>query len=344
MTEEAINPSQKLVETTNKLIEARDSDFFLYAGEITIQGYDVVCDQLERLGGHKRTNAGLFLNTLGGDPHAAYRIARALGHHYKHLTLYVFGSCKSAGTLMALGFDELVIGDRGELGPMDVQLANRAEILEYNSGLDMIQAMDWLQRHAKDSFKDFLKDMRIKERLNTKFASDTARELTQGLFSGLYAKMDPVRLGHVRRTMLITEAYGMRLNKRSEILRSDGALHSLVYNYPTHDFVIDRAEARDAIFVKDQVRAPDPYEQFIGNLLLAMHPGVVRELEFLHLRQAMEDDSEANSSEAPSPPIEVPKPAKRKAAPRKKRSNTGNGAADAPVQSKEDGNPPPVQQ
>lgn len=343
MTNETINPSQKLVETADKLIEARDADLFLYAGELTMDGYDEVCNQLEQLVTRKRTNAGLFLNTPGGDPNAAYRIARALGHHYKHLTLYVFGLCKSAGTMVALGFDEIVMGDRGELGPLDVQVANRAELLEYNSGLDMIQAMDWLQRHAKDSFKDFLKDMRFKERLSTKFASDTARELTQGLFSGLYAKMDPVRLGHVRRTMLITQAYGMRLNKRSEILRSKEALHSLIYNYPTHEFVIDRAEARDSIFVKEKVRAPEKHEQFIGDVLATMRPGLTRDFDFLHLRQALGDDVSVGQVEAlATVRTSTPESSTSNPVPRQKRSRKGNGAAAQPVHSNEDVVIPPV--
>jgi hypothetical protein len=279
----ALDPSTKLGDAARHIIERDDIDLLFYAGEITRQGYTLLCDKIETLGTDKRRHAGLFLNTLGGDPHAAYRIARALGHHYEQLTLYVFGACKSAGTLMAIGFNTVVIGNRGELGPMDVQLANREEILEYNSGLDMIQAMDWLQRHAKDSFKDFLADMRHKERLNTKFASETARQLTQGLFSGLYAHMDPVRLGYVQRTMLITEAYGERLNSRSSILQSQEALHNLVYEYPTHDFVIDRSEAREVLFNNDQVRCPDSHENALGLVLAQLNPGLSRNIEIRHL-------------------------------------------------------------
>lgn len=281
---------QKLWEAANQIVDTLDADLFFYAGEISRSGYDNVSELLNGIGSNRKKNCGLFLNTLGGDPHAAYRIARAFGHHYDQMTLYVFGPCKSAGTLLSIGFNNIVIGDSGELGPMDVQLANREEILEYNSGLDMIQAMTWLQRHAKDSFKDFLKDMRHKERLNTKFASDTARQLTQGLFSGLYAHMDPVRLGYVQRTMLITEAYGQRLNTRSNILGSDQSLHRLVYEYPTHDFVIDRSEARTALFRKDRVLSPNEHERVIGCVLYRMNPGF-RGVEVIHLNEALKPES-----------------------------------------------------
>jgi hypothetical protein len=301
----------KLSDAIAELAAEKDADLIFYAGEIRREGYDRISDMLEALGSQRKRNAGLFLNTYGGDPHAAYRIARALGHHYDQLTLYIFGPCKSAGTLMAMGFNTIVIGNRGELGPMDIQLANREEILEYNSALDMIQAMSWLQKHAKTSFKDFLADMRHKERLNTKFASETARQLTQGLFSGLYAHMDPVRLGYVQRAMLITEAYGLRLNERSKVLQSRDALHTLVYDYPTHDFVIDRSEAKRVLFNRDQVLCPTIHEDAIGRVLYELHPGSRRDIDLVHLNVALA--STPNTDTAPSKaPEKTPKRRNRK--------------------------------
>jgi ClpP class serine protease len=41
----------------------------------------------------------------------------------------VSGYCKSAGTLIALGANELAFGEHGELGPLDVQIAKRDEVL-----------------------------------------------------------------------------------------------------------------------------------------------------------------------------------------------------------------------
>lgn len=57
-----------------------------------------------------------------GDPNAGYRIGRALQHNYDDVTLLVVGPCKSAGTLIAIAANKLVIGDMGELGPLDIQL------------------------------------------------------------------------------------------------------------------------------------------------------------------------------------------------------------------------------
>ena len=59
----------------------------------------------------RRTNVILFLVTEGGDADAAYRIARCLQENYTRFTFICSGYCKSAGTLVALGAHEVVIGD-----------------------------------------------------------------------------------------------------------------------------------------------------------------------------------------------------------------------------------------
>jgi len=279
----------KVNDLAEQIANKLDASLYLYAGEIGPHGYESVCRELESNGKTRRPNAALFLNTYGGDAHTAYRIARAFGHHHKRLTLYVFGDCKSAGTLLALGFDELVIGDRGELGPMDVQMASKEELYEYNSGLDMIQAMDFLQRHAKDAFHAFLRDIRLNTRLGTRSAGEMARQLTQGLFSGMYSQLDPVRLGHVQRTMRITHAYGKRLIERSSALRSPDALEDLVYRYPSHGFVIDRKEAKCRLFAENVVRAPDQGENFLGDLLYTFYPAEPSKPEFLSIERLLAD-------------------------------------------------------
>jgi ClpP class serine protease len=99
----------------------------------------------------------LFMATHGGDPSAAYRIARAIQHAYKtreqdptkrgQFSIAVDTVCKSAGTLICLGATQLFMTDDAELGPIDVQLRKPEEIGERTSGLTPVQAMDTLPRH-----------------------------------------------------------------------------------------------------------------------------------------------------------------------------------------------------
>lgn len=55
----------------------------------------------------RRPNLILLLVTEGGDPDAAYRIARTLQNRYERFSCLISGYCKSAGTLLLLGAHEL---------------------------------------------------------------------------------------------------------------------------------------------------------------------------------------------------------------------------------------------
>ncbi len=76
----------------------------------------------------------LMLSTFGGDPDAAYRIARCLRRRYTRVSAMISGFCKSAGTLLLLGADDLVFTEHGELGPLDVQYWKQDELEEMGSG------------------------------------------------------------------------------------------------------------------------------------------------------------------------------------------------------------------
>jgi len=76
----------------------------------------------------------LILVTTGGLADEAYRCARTLQSSYENVTVCVAGWCKSAGTLLAIGGHSLIMGPRGELGPLDVQITKRDELFDRDSG------------------------------------------------------------------------------------------------------------------------------------------------------------------------------------------------------------------
>lgn len=183
----------------------------------------------------------LYLTTNGGDPDGAFRIARCLRHHYTHLRIVIPSYCKSAGTLIAIVADELAIGDLGELGPLDIQVPKDSELAGRSSGLDIIQAMNAAREHTQRAFKEALIDIRG-ARLSTKLAGEFATKIAVGVAAPLYAQIDPIRLAEMQRAMRIAYEYGKRLNEYTNSL-ANGALASLVADYPAHGFVIDRKEA-----------------------------------------------------------------------------------------------------
>jgi hypothetical protein len=191
---------------------------------------------------HKR--AVVVLTTYGGDPHGGYRVARCLRNHYEHVRLLVPSFCKSAGTLIAIGANEIAIGDLGELGPLDIQVLKPGEMLQRGSGLDATQALQQCLQHAQQAFVSAFTNARQGLKLPQKLAGEVASELASGLLAPLYSQIDPLRLGEMQRAMAITLEYGMRLDGHSSNLKA-GALNRLVVAYPAHEFVIDRKEARE---------------------------------------------------------------------------------------------------
>jgi hypothetical protein len=246
--------------------EKNDTDVILYVGPIDMRGYSALTEALKNRS--KKTNILLYLITSGGDPNAGYRIARAIGHHYgtDNFRVAVPVQCKSAGTLICVGANSIVMFDKGELGPLDVQIQKRDEIFEQSSGLDILRGMKYLRTEALETFREYLIDINAGSGLSSKTASEIASKLVIGLFEPMYAQIDPIRLGELNAALAIAEEYGTRLSDKSKSLKS-GALNKLINSYPTHGFVIDRAEARNFF---NKVDAPSDFEKRISEIAISV--------------------------------------------------------------------------
>lgn len=241
--------------------EALDADVFFYNGPIDEDSglYSAFIDEIPIP--RKRPNALLILLTMGGDPDEAYRIARLLRHHYASFKLYVPNMCKSAGTLIATGADELVIAERGELGPLDVQLLKRDEIAARYSGLTIQETLTKLEEAALRSCEQFFLNLIIGSggSITLKTATEVATNMTTGLFAPLYGQVDPMLLGETERAMRIGLAYGKRLIELGKNL-TENRLKDLISEYPSHGFVINYSEAKTLF---NRVREPSDEEQGI---------------------------------------------------------------------------------
>jgi hypothetical protein len=231
---ESEHPHPSLLEVVS---DELDADVYVISGDLT---RELVAElRQEYRQARNRTNAVLILTTRGGDPDAAYLITRFLQRHYDNLVLFVFGLCKSAGTLVALGAHEIVMTEAGELGPLDVQVHKDDEIMRRSSGLDVFQALALVAGQAYTVFEQtFLQVLgRSGGVITTKTAAEIATNLASQLLSPLSAQIDPVKLGEVQRAINIAEKYGERLGAGSE------TIGRLVHGYPSHGFVIDVEEA-----------------------------------------------------------------------------------------------------
>ena len=220
--------------------EEHDADVFLFAGPLSEESGNDFKDKCPDEIGHP--NVVLYLTTYGGDPSAAYRITRGLQHRYSSgkIVLIVDSMCKSAGTLMAVGAHTIAMSDRGELGPLDVQVGQRDEVFGFQSGLVAVQALQTLEEQSFSYFeRGFVRlTTRSGGRITTRTAAELASSLTGKLFGELYGQLDPMRLGENYRQMLVSREYARRLARSRSV-----ALDELITTYPSHGFVIDRMEA-----------------------------------------------------------------------------------------------------
>lgn len=258
----AANPKE-IVEAADVVANARDADVYLYVGDLDYP-HDIKFGRMIR--SHAtRKNALLFLSTLGGDADSAYRIARSLQRKYDtgRLIVYVYFFCKSAGTLLTVAADEIVISDEGELGPLDVQLNKPDELAERISGLAPTQALTILRTESYKVFEDALNETRVRSglQITTKMAAELASQMAIGLFRPIYEQLDPMRLAETERAVSVADAYGSRIIRRNT---SKASLDRLITAYPSHTFVIDREEAKKLF---QNVREPDAQESKLISLL-----------------------------------------------------------------------------
>jgi hypothetical protein len=232
-------------------------DLLLYNGPIERDGFREVAAKAIP----SSETVVLVLTTSGGDPHAAYRISRLLGDRYKKFVALIGAPCKSAGTLMVTGADEVVIAETGELGPLDIQLRRPDEPLEAESGLDVLTSLQHLTASALIAWDEAFGGIQVASELSTKVCADLASGLVSELFGKLFAQVDPVRLGAVVRANTIATRYGLQLSETRNNLKTH-AVTKLVTSYPAHGYVIDFREAK-TIF--NRVRQPNDAEQDLLN-------------------------------------------------------------------------------
>jgi hypothetical protein len=280
------NRAEKIKTLATEASQALNADIFLLNSEID-PGIDfrLIKRVIQRR--QKRPTVYLILVTEGGNADAGFRIARCLQSCYDQGFVGVVpGICKSTGTLMCIGAADLKIGDLGDLGPLDVQLAKPDELVLIASGLTIDSAFRGLQSIAFQMFENFLLDLIRKSggRITTKMSSELAANLTVGLMQPIFAQVDPMKVGEDYRSTRIAEEYALRLHAKAQNLMSvteqGGTIDTLVRGYPSHEFVIDRAEAKtlfrrvepipepllplvealgdDAIFARSSLRSEQP--------------------------------------------------------------------------------------
>jgi hypothetical protein len=280
---------QPLIKCIEDIEASLRANLVLYSAEISDENADNLIRVIRSIKDKKDTIV-LTLATFGGDPDAAYRITRFLKSYYKKFILFVFGYCKSAGTLIAIGADEIVMSDLAELGPLDIQIS-RPDDFRRSSGLDLDQALDELTKRIYGTFHAcFVKTMYEGGGIiSTRTAADIASAIAVGLLSPITAQIDPLRLGENARQIQIAYDYGIRLNPKKADMISQ-----LVSGYPSHSFVIDYQEAQ-VLF--GNVRRPEGAECILEQVLYECVRSPTSEVLIMNLSSLTSSDNVENTED-----------------------------------------------
>jgi hypothetical protein len=256
-------PSQSerpLADAALKLCEEADADIVILAGGM----YDPLDYDLHaKFRKHRRRdNVVLLMATFGGSPDVAYKVSRLLQKSFKRFIVIIDAFCKSGGTLTAVGAHEIVMSQRAELGPLDIQLGE-IEDKQRRSGLAPVQALKILQEQAAEAHIKMFEAINDRLEVQAKTAMTMADHVVSSLFAEIYKQLEPIKLAEYERAMTIMKEYGSRLADGSKNLK-DGALERLIRDYPDHSFVIDRYEAEELF---SNVREPNQTERELLDLL-----------------------------------------------------------------------------
>ena len=207
-------------------------------------------------------NLDLFLFSYGGLATDAYKLATLLRQHCKRLGILIPYKAKSAGTLVALAGDELVMGPPSELGPIDPQIPVRLR-----SGEEV-----WVSAQAIREGLEFF-ESRVK--------GDPEKAL---LYSTLVREVSPYIIGQYERETKASKQYAETLLEKYQFKggaeRAQWVADRLAAEFYTHGYVIDRVMARDeltlnVVFAED-VNVWDPMWDLhnLYQLYLREHPEV----------------------------------------------------------------------
>lgn len=141
----------RLIKDYNKL---RNSYLIVYAGAISKQvsavslnmdDYYTIFDLLKNT---TSKNLDVYIETPGGSGEAAEEIVRFLRSKFENVSFVISGEAKSAGTIMVLSANDILMTSSGSLGPIDAQIKiGRSS----QSGYDY---MEWIKDKRKEAGKN----------------------------------------------------------------------------------------------------------------------------------------------------------------------------------------------
>ena len=136
------------------------------------------------------------------------------------------------------------------MGPLDPQMQDPTGSVRPVSALDSFKAMDQLLDYSMQSLDGIIMLLLGRTHMDIPHAIEMTHPLFAAIASSLYGQVDPHELGESAGNLSISEEYAVRVMGRwgySGLGANDvrRIARKLVWDYPTHSFVIDLEEAKE---------------------------------------------------------------------------------------------------
>jgi ClpP class serine protease len=178
----------------------------------------------------------LILYTRGGDTLAAWSLVNLIRNFCKNFEIIVPFHCHSAGTLICLGADRIIMTKQATLGPIDPSV---------NGPMNPVVVINGQQRQIPVSVEfinGYIEMARTELGINDQIA------LAQ-ILDNLSNKVNPMVLGQVQRTRAQIQMLAKKLLAHQNI---DETKHNDIINFlckesGSHDYTIYRREAKEEL-------------------------------------------------------------------------------------------------
>lgn len=244
----------------------------------------IISEQLRKIG--KTDKIDLFLYTAGGDTMVPWRLVSMIREYCDTFSVLVPYKAHSAGTMIALGADEIVMSDLSEISPIDPSTANIFNPTDPNNPQNKIP----ISVEDVIAYFDLAKN---------KFGIKSDEDLTKifNKFVEANPQIHPLALGNVNRTHNLIRLIAKRLLKSHKEPIKEDQIEKIVEFFTeklySHTYFIGRKEAKEELGVKSVAEA----DLELSNLMSDLYGEYAKEMELQNTVWNPENELGANASQ-----------------------------------------------
>jgi hypothetical protein len=217
----------------------------------------LISSQLRMIG--KTQNIDLFLYTAGGDTMVPWRAVSMIREYCEKFSVLVPYKAHSAGTMIALGADEIVMSDLSEISPIDPSTAN-----VFNP-IDPANPQGRIPISVEDVMAYF--DL-AKNKFGIKSDADLEKIFLKFVESN--PQIHPLALGNVNRIHNLIRILAKRLLKSHKVPMKETEVDTIVDYFTeklySHQYFIGRKEAKEDLGLKTVVEASESLSKTMSDL------------------------------------------------------------------------------